>query len=159
MDQKEFQDKLKTFFKKTGDDLRRSARDIREEGEKLLKEVQDPERQAKVREGLREVGVWAKKTAIEVADLVEVGVKKAEGALNKAGDKVNDFAVGAAPKASPTPVDEPRHDTPVDAIPAAQPSAPKAAAKKSIGSKKKAPRSKAPGAKKTVGKKQQNPEG
>jgi hypothetical protein len=159
MDQKEFQDKLKTFFKKTGDDLRRSARDIREEGEKLLKEVQDPERQARVRDGLREVGVWAKKTAIEVADLVEVGVKKAEGALNKAGDKVNDFAVGSAPKEAPAPVEEPRHDTPADPIPAAQPSAPRTAARKSIGSKKRAPKAKPAGVKKTVGKKQQNPEG
>jgi hypothetical protein len=79
----EWDNKLKTFLKRTGDDFKRAATDVKKEAERLMKEVQDPERQAKVREGVQEASVWARKTAQELASLVEVGVKQAEGALTE----------------------------------------------------------------------------
>src|SRR3954470_7880128 len=92
MNQSQWDEKLKSFLKKTGDDVKRAGNDIKAEAEKLLKEVQDPDRQAKVRAGMKDFGGWAKKTAEEMAELMETGVKKAEVALSKATDKVVDFA-------------------------------------------------------------------
>lgn len=112
MNDSQWDAKVKAFLKKTGDDFKRFGNDVKEEAQKLLTEVQDPKRQEKLREGLKDVGVWAKKTAEEVATLVETGVKKAEGALGKAGEKVNDFVskpveeppgAKAAPPAAPAP--------------------------------------------------------
>lgn len=91
--------KMKAFLKKAGDDFKRFGNDVKEEAQKLMSEVQDPARQAKLREGLKDVGVWARKAADEVAVMVETGVKKAEETLVKAGDKVNDFVVKPMEKA------------------------------------------------------------
>ena len=92
MNDSQWDAKLKSFLKKTGDDFKRFGADVKEEAQKLLTEVQDPKRQEKLREGLKDVGVWARKTAEEVATLVETGVKKAEGARR---DKATDFVVQA----------------------------------------------------------------
>lgn len=149
MNDKLWDAKLKLWLKKTGADVRRAGQDIRVEAERLLAEVKDPQRQAKVKEGLKDFGGWARKTAEELAELVEKGAKKAEGALNQASDKVVDFTTGSdasAPSATP-PSPPPRMD-----LEGAAPSAP---AKKSIGGakKKKAPTAaKAPG-KKSLGRK------
>ncbi len=151
MNDSQWDAKLKSFLKKTGDDFKRFGADVKEEAQKLLTEVQDPKRQEKLREGLKDVGVWAKKTAEEVATLVETGVKKAEGAIGKASDKVNDFVV--------KPVEEPARKAAPP--PAATPPSPppsmeeQAAPKKTVGKgapKKKVAPKKA-GAKKTIGKK------
>ncbi len=157
MNESQWDEKLKSFLKKTGEDVKRAGNDIKAEAEKLLKEVQDPERQAKVRAGVKDFSGWARKTAEEMAGLMETGVKKAEVALNKATDKVVDFTVGkpgqtrgaADPVAAPDP-------TPPNA-PASEPqaAAPKAAAKpakKSIGGKKRKPAAKKTAAKKSLGK-------
>lgn len=157
MNDSQWDAKLKSFLKKTGEDFKRFGTDVKEEAQKLLTEVQDPKRQEKLREGLKDVGVWAKKTAEEVATLVETGVKKAEVAVAKASDKVNDFVV--------KPVDgPPQKEAPkkAAAAPAATPpspppemDAPPAPPKKTVG--KAAPKKKAApkqtGAKKTIGKK------
>jgi len=134
--------KLKAFLKKTGEDVKRAGADIKVEAEKLLKEVQDPERQAKVKAGMKDFSGWARKTAEEMAELMETGVKKAEVALTKATDKVVDFASGGppgqAPKAAaPAP----------DPTPANPPSK-----KKSIGGKKRKSAAKKTSAKKPLGK-------
>lgn len=159
MNDSQWDAKLKAFLKKTGDDFKRFGNDVKVEAEKLLTEVQDPKRQEKLREGLKDVGVWAKKTAEEVATLVETGVKKAEGALGKAGEKVNDFVTRpvdespAAKAAPPAPA-----ATPPSPPPAMDESAPEVAAppRKTVGKspakKKKAP-AKKPAARKTIGKK------
>jgi hypothetical protein len=148
MNDKQWDAKLKVWLKKTGADVRRAGQDIRVEAEKLLAEVKDPERQAKVKEGLKDFGGWARKTAEELAELVETGVKKAEGALTQASDKVVDFTTGApAPSATP-PSPPPVMDT--------APAAPPSPAKKSIGgAKKKKPAAAAakPTAKKPLGRK------
>jgi hypothetical protein len=100
MNDSQWDAKLKSFLKKTGDDFKRFGNDVKVEAEKLMKEVQDPARQEKLRDGLKDVGVWAKKTAEEVATLVETGVKKAEESLVKAGDKVNEFVAKPLEKAA-----------------------------------------------------------
>lgn len=154
MNDSQWDAKLKTFLKKTGDDFKRFGADVKEEAQKLLTEVQDPARQQKLREGLKDVGVWAKKTAEEVATLVETGVKKAEGAIGKASDKVNDFVVKpveeaakkqAAPAATP-PSPPPQMDPAPAAAGPAKKTVGKGAAKKKASPKKSAP-------KKTIGKK------
>lgn len=145
MNESQWDAKLKSFLKKTGDDFKRFGTDVKEEAQKLLTEVQDPARQQKLRDGLKDVGLWAKKTAEEVATLVETGVKKAEGALGKASDKVNDFVVKPAPPPAATPPSPPpqMEEAPP---PAAKKTVGKGPARKTPAARKSAPR-------KTIGKK------
>ncbi len=153
MNDSQWDAKLKSFLKKTGDDFKRFGADVKEEAQKLLTEVQDPKRQEKLREGLKDVGVWARKTAEEVATLVETGVKKAEGAIGKATDFVVKPVEGAAPAGrSAAPAATP--PSPPPQMDEAQ--APATPAKKTVGaSKKKKPAARKTSApKKTIGKKQ-----
>ncbi len=154
MNDSQWDAKLKSFLKKTGDDFKKFGADVKDEAQKLLTEVQDPRRQEKLREGLKDVGVWAKKTAEEVATLVETGVKKAEGAIGKASDfvvKPVDPPPAASKKTAPPPAATPPSPPPAmeeDDEESAPP-------KKTVGKgapKKKAPPKKA-SAKKTIGKK------
>ncbi|MCA3012197.1 MAG: transcriptional regulator [Myxococcaceae bacterium] len=151
----EWESKLKSFLQRTGQDFRRAATDVKKEAERLMKEVQDPERQAKVREGVQEASVWARKTAQELASLVEVGVKQAEGALTEVAKqfKTAEPPPGArAPAPAPTPVN-PAPPTVETAAP--PPPAPKRPTKKSVGRGPKKPptaRPAGPKAKKPLGK-------
>ena len=153
MNDSQWDAKLKSFLKKTGDDFKRFGTDVKEEAQKLLTEVQDPARQQKLRDGLKDVGVWAKKTAEEVATLVETGVKKAEGAIGKASDKVNDFVVKpvAPPPAGKTAAPAATPPSPPPQMDEAPPPAPKKTVGK--GGAKKKPAARKPAAKKTIGKK------
>lgn len=148
--------KMKAFLKKTGDDFKRFGRDVKEEAKKLMTEVKDPERQAKLRDGLKDVGTWARKAAEDVATVMETGVKKAEDAFREGSKKVSDFvakdtggpppapAAEAAPPPAPTPPSPPPDMS----------DAPKPRAKKTVGPKKKKPAAKKSStAKKTIGKK------
>src|SRR4051794_2069096 len=114
MNDSQWDAKLKSFLKKTGEDVKRAGNEIKSEAEKLLKEVQDPDRQAKVKAGVKDFGGWARKTAEEMATLMETGVKKAEVALGKATEKVVDFAAGQKPPASSERIPDPA-PTPADA--------------------------------------------
>jgi hypothetical protein len=151
MNESQWDAKLKSFLKKTGDDFKRFGTDVKEEAQKLLTEVQDPARQQKLRDGLKDVGVWAKKTAEEVATLVETGVKKAEGAIGKASDKVNDFVVKPV---EPAPASAAKTTAPAATPPSPPPQMDEAAPRKTVGKgagkKKPAARNTA---KKTIGKK------
>ncbi|MCC6334384.1 MAG: transcriptional regulator [Myxococcales bacterium] len=150
--------KMRAFLKKTGEDFKRFGKDVKDEAQKLMGEVKDPERQQKLREGLKDVGHWARKTAEEVATVMETGVKKAEGAFRSASGKVTDFvskeppgapAAARAPEPAPTPPSPPPEMEP--------PPKPKAA-KKSVGPRaKKSGAKKAGAAKKTIGKKASGP--
>ncbi|MFT3714344.1 MAG: hypothetical protein QM817_42325 [Archangium sp.] len=162
--------KMKAFLKKAGEDFKRFGNDVKVEATKLMSEVQDPARQEKLREGLKDVGVWARKAAEDVAKVVETGVKKAEETFVKAGDKVNDFVVkpmekaggaddvpppAATPPSPPPEMDEAEsEDDETEEVEAAAPA--KKPAKKTVGKggKKSGGSSakKAPG-KKTIGKK------
>lgn len=154
MNDSQWDAKLKTFLKKTGDDFKRFGKDVQSEAQKLMTEVQDPARQQKLRDGLKDVGVWAKKTAEEVATLVETGVKKAEGALNKASDFVvkptEEQAAAPAPAPAPTPPSPPPQ---MDEAEPEEEVKPKAA-KKTVGkgAAKKKPAAKKSATRKTIGK-------
>lgn len=159
MNESQWDNKLRAFLKKTGDDLKRAGTDIKGEAEKLMKDMKDPDRQEKVKKGLESFRLWARKTAEEVASVVETSVKKAEGAVRQ--------AVDTPVAAAPTGEEAPRHDTPVNEMPAVEtppqppPQAPEepaktaSPAKKTIGGgkKKAAAKTRGAGAKKPLGKK------
>ncbi len=143
----QWDDRLRSFLKKTQQDLKRAGNDMRVEAERLLKEVKDPERQAKVKAGLKDFGAWARKTAEDVAGLVETGVKTAETRFrevttNKSGP------LNEPPPPAPTPRDAapPVHQP----APSEKPAQP---AEKSIGPKKGKKKGAGPAkpAKKTIG--------
>ena len=154
--------KLKTFLNKTGEDFKRAGNDMKEEAQRLMKEVKDPQGQEKLKEGLKEFGGWAKKTAVEMAELAEGGFKKAETAFRQAADNwapqpgatgTPSSDAAAAPDAEAAPTATPPGPPPE--MPSPAPSAPPAAAKKTVG-RKKAPGAAAkakPAGKKTIGKK------
>lgn len=150
--------KMKAFLKKTGEDFKRFGKDVKEEAQKLMTEVKDPERQARLREGLKDVGHWARKAAEDVATVMETGVKRAEDAFRQASGKVTDFvakdvdASGApAAKAEAAPPPAPTPPSP----PPDMSDAPKSRAKKTVGpkAKKAGGAKKTSAAKKTIGKK------
>jgi hypothetical protein len=149
MNESQWDEKLRAFLKKTGEDLKRAGSDIRAEAERLMHEVKDPARQEKVKQGLTNFSVWAKKTAEEVATVVEAGVKKAEVAVRDAAGQVQRH-VDTAPPPPPSPQEPLRHDTPVDTPAPATEAEP---ARKSIGGSKKKASAKAKATKKTLGKK------
>lgn len=71
---------LKDFLKRTGEDLKKAGDDIRAEAQKLIDEVRDPETQQKIRDGLGNLGQWAKKSAEDAANKIEEVVKRADDA-------------------------------------------------------------------------------
>ncbi len=157
MNDSQWDAKFKSFLKKTGEDFKRFGAEVKTEAQKLMTDVKDPERQEELREGLKNIGVWARKAADDAASLMETGVKKAEGALNKASGRVNesfnkpvaDTKRTPAPAATPPSPPPEMNDAP----------APKAGAKKTVGkgaAKKKAAApaggaAKKPAARKTIG--------
>jgi hypothetical protein len=162
MGENPWDDKVKAFLKRTGEDLKKAGADIRTEAEKLMKEVQEPSRQEKIREGVKTFTHWARKTAEEVASVVETGMKRAETAVREkvdvkapgaetpssAASTVADDEAASPPMASAESL---KHDTPVDTPAVTLPDEP---VKKSIGKKKGASKAKAPAAaKKPLGKK------
>jgi len=88
MTEKQWDQQILDFLKKTGDQ-------IRGETEKILTEIRDPQNQQRMRESLNEFGAWAKQTAEEAALLMESALKKAETALNQAAEKVKQSSAAA----------------------------------------------------------------
>lgn len=156
--------KFKGFLQKAGDDFKRAAVDVKNEAERLMKEAQDPARQARVRSGVKEASLWAKKTAEQLATLVEEGVKQAEVALTDVAKQFNQPGAGAAPHsgATATPAPTPKNAAPPEMAPAPPP-APKKPARKTVGrgaAKKSSAPTRAPSKKKALGKKKAaKPEG
>lgn len=151
--------KFKGFLKKAGEDFKRTAGDVKKEAERLMKEAQDPERQAKVREGVQEASVWARKTAEQLASLVEVGVKQAEGALSEVARQLKTTATKPVDEPAPSPAPTPKNAAPpeMETAPAPEPKAP---TKKTVGrgaGGKKASAKAAPAKKKALGKKKSAP--
>jgi hypothetical protein len=149
-------EKVRAFLKKTGDDFRRFGQEVKEDAQKLLNEVKDPARQQKLRDGLKDVGHWARKVAEDVATVMETGVKKAEDALRSASATVQDLVrkePGGAAKESPAPHAPAPAPTPPSPPPDMDgPPEPKVA-KKSVGPRAKKPAAKKSTARKTIGKK------
>jgi hypothetical protein len=125
------------FIKRAGEDLKRTGEEIKVEAQRLLDEVRDPARQAKVKETL-------KNFTKEAGEMLEGAVKKVEGVVENAFDKGKSAEPAKAqPEAGPA-----------EPAPAAKPArkagktiGKKAGAKKSAGAK--SPASKAPAAKKS----------
>ncbi len=159
----EWDTKFRSFLKKAQDDFKRAATDVKKEAERLMKEVQDPKNQAKMKHGVQEASVWAKKTAEQLASLVEVGVKQAEGTLNEVKKQFTK-PIDDAPSAPPSDAVPPPAPTPKNAAPpemdeqeeaAPEPAkSPKKTMGRGTSPKKSAPASKP--AKKSIGKKKKN---
>ena len=90
MTDQSWEEQFKRFLQKTGEDFKRASEDIKAEAQKLVASAMDPEKQQKVRDRLNELGVWARKTAHEVAGKVGEAANKAETAFHTATDKVSD---------------------------------------------------------------------
>lgn len=106
MAEKPWEERVRAFLKRTGDELKRAGGEIRSEAELLLKEVQDPEVQRKVKDGLKEFGGWARKTAEEVAEVVEQGVHRAEAAFKKPAGGRGEEPAPTPPSPPPTGMQE-----------------------------------------------------
>lgn len=94
-----WEEQLKEFWKRAGQDLKRTTDELRQEAQKLITQVQDPANQEKLKHGLREFGDWTRKT-------VEVAALKFEKAIDRAGDRVGEWTTqpregGAAAPATP----------------------------------------------------------
>jgi hypothetical protein len=113
--EKPWEERVRAFLKRTGEELKRAGGEIRNEAELLMKEVQDPDVQRKVKTGLKEFGGWARKTAEEVAEVVEQGVHRAEAAFKKQA------ATGAGSPGEPSPTPPSPPPTGMDEAPPAPP--------------------------------------
>jgi hypothetical protein len=80
MPQRPWDQTVKDFLKRTGEDIRKAGEDIRVEAQKLVDEVRDPETQQKIRDSLGNLGQWAKKSAEDAAGKIEEVVKRADEA-------------------------------------------------------------------------------
>jgi hypothetical protein len=98
MPENPWEDQFKAFLKRAQDDLKRMGQDIRDEAQKLVGQMQDPSTQQKVKEGLRELGSWARRTAEDVAGLVEKGADRAEHAFRNITNPRRRGGAKTAPK-------------------------------------------------------------
>jgi peptidoglycan hydrolase CwlO-like protein len=85
MPEKPWDQTLVDFLKRTGEDLKKAGEEIRAEAQKLIDDVRDPETQQKIRDGLGNIGQWAKKSAEDAASKIEEVVKKADDAWRGRG--------------------------------------------------------------------------
>jgi hypothetical protein len=90
MSDESWEEHFKQFLRKTGEDFRRTGEDIKTETQRLLAAAMDPAKQQRVRDGLKELTVWARKTAEDVGRMVEDAAIKAETVLHRTADKVTD---------------------------------------------------------------------
>jgi hypothetical protein len=142
-----WQQQLKQFLNKAGEELKRTGEEIKAEAQRLMVEVRDPQKQQKMKEGLRDLSTWARRTADQAADLIDTAVKKAEQTWAKPVGKTEKSEPPARPAAQ-EPVTEKVHVAEEKKAEAAEKPAKKTVAKKKSGSKA-APRA----AGKTIGKK------
>jgi hypothetical protein len=138
---------FKDFIKRASDDLKRTGEEIKIETQRLIGEVRDPARQAKVMEAFKDLRDKVTTLSKEAGEKVEAAMKKVEGAMENAFDKNKPEEPAKAPQAAGPA-------TPAEPSPAAKPArkagktiGKKAGAKKAAGAK--SPASKAPAAKKT----------
>ncbi|MFL5321728.1 MAG: hypothetical protein ACJ790_18845 [Myxococcaceae bacterium] len=126
---------IKDFLKKAGDDMKRVGEDIKTETTRLVEELRDPEKQAKAKEKLSELGVWAKSTAQGAADLADAAMKKIEERMSTASDYVSETLGGSGKTEQTAAAAAPKKKKPAARKPTKAKAKP---AKKTIGKKKKA---------------------
>jgi hypothetical protein len=84
--------------------LKQTAEELRSEAQRLLGDLQDPEKQQRVKESIRELGTWARQTAEELTEIVDRAVRRAEGAITGAAARVG---VKVPPRRPVAPVEPP----------------------------------------------------
>jgi hypothetical protein len=84
------------FLRRTGDELRKTGEELKEEAQRLLEEVRDPAHQLRVKDGVKDLGAWFKRTTAEAAELIENAVKRAESSLRQGAERVRETASAAA---------------------------------------------------------------
>jgi DNA repair ATPase RecN len=94
-----WEEQFKQFLRKTGDDFRRAGEDVKAEAQRLFDAAVDPQKQQRVRDRLKELTGWARKTAEDVAGMVETAASKAEQVFHRASDKVTEAAEKVSPAA------------------------------------------------------------
>jgi len=92
MSDESWEEQFKQFLRKTGDDFRRAGGDIKAEAQKLFDAAVDPDKQQRVRDRLKELSSWARKTAEDVAGSVETAASKAARVFQCATDSVTGTA-------------------------------------------------------------------
>jgi hypothetical protein len=101
MSNESWEEQCKKFLQKTGEDFRRAGEDIKAEAQRLLDGAMDPDKQQRIRDRLNELGVWARKAAHGVAEVVEEAASKAETAFHSAAEKMAE-KVSDRKRASPS---------------------------------------------------------
>src|SRR2546429_9134794 len=105
MSDESWEEQFKQFLRKTGDDFRRAGEDIKAEAQKLFDAAMDPDKQQRVRDRLKELSSWARKTAEDMAgDVGAAGRKAARGVPSAAAhavDAAEEVSAGPRPAAHP----------------------------------------------------------
>jgi hypothetical protein len=78
---------FKDFIKRASEDLKRTGEEIKVETQRLIGEVRDPARQAKVMEAFKDLRDKVATISKEAGEKVEAAMKKVEGAMENAFDK------------------------------------------------------------------------
>jgi hypothetical protein len=94
-----WEEQFKQFLRKTGDDFRRAGEDVKTEAQRLFDAAVDPQKQQRVRDRLKELTGWARKTAEDVAGMVETAASKAEQVFHRTSDKVTEATEKLSPAA------------------------------------------------------------
>lgn len=74
---------VRSFLEKTRVDLHRAAENVKSEAQRLLAEVKEPPVRERLETQLRDLRMWAKKTAEEVRSLLEKGLRQNAPAKKK----------------------------------------------------------------------------
>ncbi|MCL2626296.1 MAG: hypothetical protein FWD46_05725 [Cystobacterineae bacterium] len=69
---------FQNFLKQAGQEFRRVGTDLKQEVQKLLKEMKEPQNQEKLKKSLQNAADWAKATAKEVADMAQKYAEETE---------------------------------------------------------------------------------
>src|SRR2546421_4325773 len=110
MNDESWEEQFKQFLRKTGDDFRRAGEDIKAEAQKLFDAAMDPDKQQRVRDRLKELSSWARKTAEDVAGAGGAPASKAAGGVHCGADNVIETThkISPPPRAPPRPPPPPR---------------------------------------------------
>ncbi len=136
-----WEQQFKEILQRAGTELRRTGEEMKGEAQRLIEELRDPSRQAKMREQLEELRVWARKASEDATRAVDAAVRKVEGALTQEPQSTRKAggAKGAgeakAPRSTEPKAAKKTVGKAAKATGAAKAAAPAPAAKKTVGKK------------------------
>src|SRR2546421_12068176 len=99
MNDESWEEQFKQFLRKTGDDFRRAGEDIKAEAQKLFDAAMDPDKQQRVRDRLKELSSWARKTAEDVAGGAGGAARESGRGCRGGGGKVREARGKGSPAA------------------------------------------------------------